>query len=629
MAAAGLPFLLAEVGSTCAAGFEPWQVEEIAAMLPARPTGLGEPMTNRGAWTRLAGQPAFQELLREARATAQQPLPESPDDLYLDYSKTGNRERWQKVAHLRRGRVPSFALAECLENRGRFLEPLEEAIRALCAERTWVMPAHDGRLDNFHGRAVEMDLGATMLAWDLATADYLLGEKLSAPTRQLLRDNLARRIFRPFREMVEGRRKEIYWLAATHNWNAVCLAGITGAALASVEAPGDRAFFVAAARHYIKNFLRGFTPDGYCSEGLGYWNYGFGYFVMLAEAVRQATGSKVDLLAEPAARGPAFFGLRSEIVNGVYPSIADCTPGTQPDPPLMNYLARRFAMPGLAAGLAAPSAVPRSLYGAALFKFLPAQLPVISAPDAAAESPLRSWFQDGGVLICRPAPKGPAFGVALKGGHNAEHHNHNDVGSFMVVSGETMVLCDPGAEVYTARTFSARRYESGVLNSFGHPVPVVAGQLQREGRQASGKVLRTEFSQERDTLELDVSSAYAVPALKRLERAFIYQRQPAASLTVADRVEFQAPQTFETALITWGPWHRVSERELLITNEGGGARVRIDAGGEPFTLTSKFLEADVHTPRHAERIAITLSSPVKSALVSVVITPATGEEKQK
>ena len=276
MAAAGLPFLLAEVGSTCAAGFEPWQVEEIAAMLPARPTGLGEPMTNRGAWTRLAGQPAFQELLREARATAQQPLPESPDDLYLDYSKTGNRERWQKVAHLRRGRVPSFALAECLENRGRFLEPLEEAIRALCAERTWVMPAHDGRLDNFHGRAVEMDLGATMLAWDLATADYLLGEKLSAPTRQLLRDNLARRIFRPFREMVEGRRKEIYWLAATHNWNAVCLAGITGAALASVEAPGDRAFFVAAARHYIKNFLRGFTPDGYCSEGLGYWNYGFG-----------------------------------------------------------------------------------------------------------------------------------------------------------------------------------------------------------------------------------------------------------------------------------------------------------------------------------------------------------------
>ena len=135
---------------------------------------------------------------------------------------------------------------------------------------------------------------------------------MSAPTRRLLRENLDRRIFRPFRDMVEGRAKEIYWLRATHNWNAVCLAGVTGSALATLDSREDRAFFVAAARYYIQNFLRGFTPDGYCSEGLGYWNYGFGYFAMLSEAIRQATDSKIDLLADPAARGPAFFGVRSK-----------------------------------------------------------------------------------------------------------------------------------------------------------------------------------------------------------------------------------------------------------------------------------------------------------------------------
>jgi len=32
--------------------------------------------------------------------------------------------------------------------------------------------------------------------------------------------------------------------------------------------------FAAAAEKYVENFLAGFTPDGYCSEGLGYWNYG-------------------------------------------------------------------------------------------------------------------------------------------------------------------------------------------------------------------------------------------------------------------------------------------------------------------------------------------------------------------
>ena len=47
--------------------------------------------------------------------------------------------------------------------------------------------------------------------------------------------------------------------------------------------------------------------------------------------IRQATGGQVDLLAEPAARAPAHFGLRAEILNGIYPSLSDCHPGAQPD----------------------------------------------------------------------------------------------------------------------------------------------------------------------------------------------------------------------------------------------------------------------------------------------------------
>jgi hypothetical protein len=629
MAVAPLALLLGALCTTNGAVIEPARVKEIAAMLPARPTGFGEPITNRAAWARLAALPAFDKFVADARATAARPLPDSPDDLYLDYSKTGNRDRWQKVAGQRRGRVSTFALAECLENGGRFLAPLEQVIRAICAERTWVMPAHDGKLDNFNRRTMEMDLGATMLAWDLATADYLLGDRLPEPTRRLLHKELQRRIFHPFREMVEGRQKEIFWLPAMHNWNVVCLGGVTGSALATLESREDRAFFVAAAQHYVQNFLRGFSPDGYCSEGLGYWNYGFGYFVILAESIRQATDSKVDLLAEPAARAPAFFGLRSEILNGVYPSISDCHPGTQPDAQMLDYLCRRFAVRGRAGTRPISLRPDRSLYAAAMYAFLPAKLPVVPTTTPETVSPLRSWFSDGGVLICRPAPNTTDFAVALKGGHNAEHHNHNDVGTFMVVCGRAMVLCDPGAEVYTARTFSGRRYESDVLNSFGHPVPVIAGQLQRTGFAAKGKILRTDFRDAQDTLALDLRSAYAVPALQRLERTFTYQRGPTASLTVFDRVEFNTPQTFETALVTWGRWQRVGDRELRIDDEGGAIRIQIDTGGVPFEITSKKLEADVVTPKRPERIGLVLTSPVKSARVSLSITPGTDPKTQK
>src|SRR6185369_17183223 len=109
------------LSSIFAATINPEQVKKITAMLPAHPVGFGEPITNRAAWASLAALPAFQKLLREAQALSSQPLPDSPDDLYLDYSKTGNREHWQKVAGQRRGRIATFAMAECLDNRGRFL----------------------------------------------------------------------------------------------------------------------------------------------------------------------------------------------------------------------------------------------------------------------------------------------------------------------------------------------------------------------------------------------------------------------------------------------------------------------------------------------------------------------------
>ena len=62
-------------------------------------------------------------------------------------------------------------------------------------------------------------------------------DKPSPGTRRLIRENVGRRVLQPFRDMVEGRRPEIYWLHVQNNWNAVCLAGVTGAALALEDSP--------------------------------------------------------------------------------------------------------------------------------------------------------------------------------------------------------------------------------------------------------------------------------------------------------------------------------------------------------------------------------------------------------
>lgn len=614
-------FIFAAHRSDAAAELSAARVQEIAAYLPAHAVGVGQPATHRQAWEELAALPVYQNWLKGSRQSLLEPFPKMTDDLFLDYSRTGNREPWQGVEFSRRYRMAWLALAECLEYKGAFLVPLENAIKEICAERTWVFSAHDPKLNNFYGKTNNIDLGSSWVAWELGTIDFLLADKLSAPTRKLIRDNLQRRIFQPFRDMAEGRQTEDTWMRRGNNWNAVCLAGVTGAALAVLDSPKERAWYIASSQYYIRYFLNGFTPDGYCNEGLGYWDYGFGHFVMLTETVRQATSGHVDFLTDPTTHNPAMFSRKIEILNGIYPSIADCHPSVQPDAAIATYLCRRFNVTPCREDDAMFRTVSSRLFTTILFSFLPHDLPRIASKATVAESPLRSWFPQGGVLICRPAANAKIpFAVSLKGGNNGESHNHNDLGSFIVLVGGSTVVADPGAEIYTGNTFSPRRYESDVLNSFGHDVPVVAGKLQRAGSDAKARVLRTEFTDAQDTLSLDLKSAYTVPTLKRLERTFVFQRDK-SSLTVRDEVEFSTAETFESALITWGEWKQISTNEFQITDGKDTARVKIDTGGRPFVVSLKPLTAKVATPKKATHIGIALREPVAQASVVLTITP--------
>ncbi|MHC4434371.1 MAG: heparinase II/III domain-containing protein, partial [Planctomycetota bacterium] len=395
------------------------RIGKIAALLSEKPAGFGSPIGNRGAWKKLSRNDSFKRVVSDAERLLETPIPDQPDDLYLDFSRTGNRTRWQRVSGRRRGRVRTLVLAECLENKGRFVPAFEQIVRVLCSERTWVMPAHDRQLANFHGKIVDIDLGSSALAWSLATADYLLADKLGPETRRLIRDNLDRRIFRPYRDMVQGKRQKNWWMTGTNNWNAVCLASVTGSALAAIDSPASRALFVVAAEDYSKNFLKGFTDDGYCSEGLGYWNYGFGYYVMLNEMVYQATGGEVELLQDSKAKQAATFGSKIEIINDVYPAFADCSINARPSSRLMYYVSRRLSL-----GLRRWEQIDPVSPGGSLYQSMMYSFPNSAAgtPPAQSDSQgpgIRSWFDQAGVLICRPAPNSSShLGVALKGGHN-------------------------------------------------------------------------------------------------------------------------------------------------------------------------------------------------------------------
>jgi hypothetical protein len=600
------------------------RIEAVAAMLPDAPKGVGPTIANRDTWQTIAGHSSFRNAVTNARKLQATPMPPMTDDDYLDYSRTGNRTRGQRVMGERHGRLPQLVLAECIENEGKFLAAIEDVVRSICDEKAWNLPAHDRSLKNFEGREYDIDLNVAAVAWNLATVDYWLGDKLSAPTRERIRAELRKRVFDPYEKHLKTGKPSMFWVRTTNNWNAVCAAGVTGAALATIDSKQHRAAYVAAAERNIQFFLDGFTDDGYCSEGVGYWNYGFGHYLLLSETLHQATGGQIDLMARPKVREIAQFGRRLEILPGIYPAFADCGIGSKPDAVIQAFVMRRFALPLL------PAEQQREGLGVGPSKQLPA-LALYGLPNSATAvpvatteiaRPLRDYFQQAGILISRSGEGPSAFAVAMKAGHNAEHHNHNDVGSFVVALGAATPLLDPGLETYTARTFSNKRYDSNVLNSFGHPVPRVAGQLQRSGREAAGRVLKADFTPTVDTFAIDLRACYDVPSLKRLLRTFTFSREGRGSLTIVDEATFAQPQTFETALVTYSPWKETGINRLVVGEGPDAVAVELSGGGIPIAIEATSIKENLPNNRVPTRLGLSLAKPTTRAEITLTITPA-------
>lgn len=600
-------------------------VEAIAGLLSKEPTSFGARIGDRSVWESYANTSEAKSILAQAQKLLVTPLPEDADAVYMalhkDYSPPV-RSRWDQHCRARRDRVRVFAEAECIENKGRYLPELERTIFSLCAERAWVFPNYDRNLESYQQKTISIDLFSSAMAWNLASADWLLGERLSPEVRRRLREEIQRRIFAPFRKMV-AKQQPPYWFNYKNNWNAVCLAGVTGAALALLESPSERAFFVREAMDRSWTFLNSYTTDGYCSEGVGYWSYGFGHYVLLSEIIRRATGGKIDMLDRAPVQAGAAYGARIEIAPGLCPSFADCDPSAKPDAALLSFLNRRLGF-----GLQLPASGERHsrhLFSDLFYGFDANGCAANPRAFPPLQIGLRTWFDQAGIYIGRPAPGSSCrVAVALKGGHNAEQHNHNDIGSYVVLVGGRPVVLDPGQEVRSGRTFSSKRYEGNLLNSFGHPVPRVAGALQRTGAEARAVTLWTDFRDDRDVYAMDIASAYDVPALKSLARTFIFDRSGIGVLSIEDSVAFATPQTFETALITLGSWKQLEPGVIEIVYEGEAITAVVDTHGVPFSVEAAPVEGPRRGLPATTRLAVRLQRPVLTATVKVSLVPKQG-----
>ena len=625
---------------------------EIAPKLGSGVDHLIPPMDDRVAWETYAALDGAKKIVSSAEKLLAEPIAECPEALYKEFFDNGNRDHAQKALGSRQTRLATLALAELVENKGRFLSALNETLLAFCDYPSWVLPAHDpNNASVYDGRHISADLWATHIGGTIGMILAAFGDSLPMETSERAAAEVNRRVLAPFeKEVREGGVAGMWWVHGTNNWNPVCQNGTVAAALSLCPEPERRAWFMAAAERFVSDrFFLGFPNDGYCSEGIGYWNYGYGNYAQLAEIMLRVSDGAVNIFDLPKSRAASLFPVSMEIKPGFYASFADCSLSAKPDVKTLGLLSRRIGLglDEIEKRTAAPTVCGTDLLATAVFSFFGESEKFNRAGDA-FPSPLdslRSEFADAGILICRAAKNAEGQSdsgqlcAVFKGGNNNELHNHNDVGSYGVICGKTWLVLDPGGEKYTRRTFSSRRYEGQLLNSFGHSVPRIGETLQKSGKESKAIVLEKTFGDEKDLFRLNLSSAYPVEGLTKLLRTFEFFRAPAGTpnrVVVTDEMETAAdkPQVFETAVVTFAEVEVDSAHAdrgvVVLTIHSGDDRGTLtvraaNAKGEPVAIDCvKTIvgENDEQVPNKPTRFGFAMRDPISAARFTTEIAPA-------
>ncbi|CAM3303382.1 heparinase II/III family protein [Occultella aeris] len=499
------------------------------ATLTARALG---PAADGEVWARLrthaASIPQVEGVRAHATALRAEPISELPPSVYLEYERTGDRAHHGDLYFQRRRRLAALALSALLDP-AEDVGELAATIEAICTEPQWALPAHLAGAATVPPGLV-VDLFAAETGSALAEITTLLAGRLPEAVVASAREHVRRRVLDSYASHT------FWWEDAASNWAAVCAGSVALAALQLCEEDRVRAM-APRLRASLRRSLDGYGDDGVCVEGFGYWNYGFGYYLLATEALDAAIGPDPEGEA-PRAAAAARWPSRAFLTGGVVVPFADTHPTDTVSVGLVAATARRYGQVGRPDPGVADTALIDECGRWALALHGLCRLPAALADDPFADTPERPlWYPDAQWLVIPQGSRSP-IGFAARAGDNAEPHNHNDLGSFAIALDGEPLLGDAGRGIYDREYFGPQRYDNPAAGSHGHPVPLLDGVRQQDGARARAEVLAAESDGEGERLVVDLTSAYPHPALTRLVRTVA---RAGASVTVRDEVLAQAP----------------------------------------------------------------------------------------
>ena len=452
--------------------------------------------------------------------------PALPATLFLEFARNGNRSNYEGVRNRRRGNLRKLVIAECVHGDGRFLDDIVNGLWTTCEETWWGVPAHMGMQKAGRGlpdvNEPVVDLFAAETASLVAWTEYLLGpqlEKISPLLRERIYSEVDRRILKPNFDRID-----FWWMGldpklsrSVNNWNPWINSNWLTSVLLLERDEARRGRAVHKILLSLDRFLDSYHEDGGCDEGPGYWFRAGASLFDCLDLLDSASRGAINVYDQPLIREIGRYIYRAHIFDNYFLNFADAPAKVNIAGDLVYRYGKRIEdekMQGLGAFGASKQGV-AVVRSDSIGRQLPAIFNVVNLRSAAPRQPLvRDVWLPGIEVMTARVSDGSERGLylAAKGGHNAESHNHNDVGNFVVYADGQPVIIDVGVETYTAKTFSANRYEIWTMQSAYHNLPTIAGVMQPPGRNFAARGVRYRAGDDSVEFSLDIARAYPADA---------------------------------------------------------------------------------------------------------------------
>ncbi len=496
------------------------------ALVPYKPF---ENISNRSYWDNL-GKDLKEWLVSMGNAALNDDYPAIYATDFMNFKRTGNRQAYEDAFFKRRYMLNSLVLAECVENKGRFLDRIIDGIFVMCEESSWALPAHNSYTRNAPQLILPdltnpvIDLFACETGATLSMVNYLLAPSLDGISpfiSQRILSELRKRIIEPYLNV------HFWWMGNGDepmcNWTPWCVQNVLITAFINdtlTDAVEKKTIFKSAAES-LDLFLKDYGDDGCCDEGAQYYRHAglclYGALDILNAVSNNAFAS---VYSTDKVRNMAAYISIMHVSGPYYFNFADCSPiagasgvreylfGKATNQQfLIDFAASDYAKTYAEKSFLSDESQKLNLFYRTQTVFFSNEVLAASAKAPGTSYTPDIFYKSVGIWIARSK----TFSVAVKAGDNDDSHNHNDVGSIILYKNGTPVLVDIGVETYTLKTFSPQRYEIWTMRSEYHNIPTINGKNELPGKDYRADNTEYCFDGPVKSISMNIEDAFENP----------------------------------------------------------------------------------------------------------------------